>query len=92
MFRRTPEEETARNYCRSMCRKMGTRLTKTGDTVVIPACPRWPQGITTAFHGWIDLSERLRQCQLNPDNVVDGVLVIEYAEASAPCAPTAPAP
>lgn len=89
MFKRTREEEQARNFCRSLCRKNGTRLAKSEDQVVIPACTLWPQGVITAFHGWIDLSERLKVILEEPDLVVDGFYVVEQLEA---CPPTAAAP
>lgn len=81
--RRTPAEDVARTQCRSLCHALGTRLRKTDDRrVEIFSCRVWPQGLTTAFHGWVDLHERLLLCRSDPDLIIDGVYVPEEMEAA----------
>lgn len=75
---RTPEEENARGCCRSMARTLGSRLIKVEKNhVSISPCQKWPEGLITAFHGWVDLKARLEFCRDNPEYVVDGIYVYD---------------
>jgi hypothetical protein len=81
---RSPEEDAARSQCRLIARDEGARLSKLGRTrVEITPCKLWPDGLTTAFHGWVDLLGRLHLCRANPELVTDGVYLSETSLALA---------
>lgn len=75
---RTPEEDAARSQCRLIARNNGARLSKLGRTrVEITPCSLWPDGLVTAFHGWVDLLGRLELCRGTPELVTGGFYLPE---------------
>lgn len=72
---RSPEEEQARSRVRSIAHTLGTKVIRKNSHVEMPSCPRFPEGLMTAFNGWEDLEQRLSVLQYNPDLVIDGVYV-----------------
>ena len=76
---RSPEEDEARNKCRALAKSLETRIDKVQRSHVhLGACPTWKDGMITAFHGWQDLHQRMRDCLLNPDLVTDGVYIKDW--------------
>lgn len=70
-------QHAARDSCRAIVRKNHSMLSKVYKTHVhLAPCSKWPQGLTTAFHGWVDLLTRLVSCEENPDLVTDGIYVV----------------
>ncbi len=79
---RSPEEERARTRCRSMAKELGTYIKKYENShVTVGPCDQWPEGLTTSYHGWVDLEQRLILCREDPDLVIDGMYVAsEYTD------------
>lgn len=44
---------------------------------MVDPCEAWPQGIVTAYNGWMDLRRRLEICRADPSVVQDGVYIDE---------------
>ena len=78
--RRTPLEDKARGRCRALVRSLDSKLAKVEKKhVAIAPCKIWPRGLITAFHGWIDLYDRLELCRNRPEFVVDGFYIYDPA-------------
>ena len=76
--RRTPEEDKARGKCRALVKSLGSRMVKVEKRhVAIASCKVWPDGLITAFHGWVDLFSRLEFCRDNPEFLIDGVYIYD---------------
>lgn len=78
---RIPEEEAARNQCRALTRRLGSRIHKRDGVAKAEECRIWPSGLMTAFNGWVDLHKRLVRCEENPELITDGVYVQETSDA-----------
>ncbi len=74
---RSPEESEARSQCRAIARRHRARVDTRDSKIAIriTPCEIWPEGIVTAFHGWVDLLQRLKRCERSPDLVIEGVYV-----------------
>jgi hypothetical protein len=59
-------------------RREGSRLFKVhGDHVSVTPCRKWPEGLVTAFNGWVDLLDRLTYYRDYPEYVVGGIYIPE---------------
>ncbi len=78
---RSPEEDAARSRSRALVRALGSRVDKVHHNHIrVIACETWPKGLLTAFHGWVNLEQRLQFCVTDPEMVIDGVYVVSIDE------------